>query len=158
MIPDAPFRANTTFTIYENWTDLYELRYNQDIGEPANFTALQFSDASIGGQGADGPGDRIVANAQRASGDSRCSVVEAEPQLRLCVYAEQSYLVRSFAVDGRKLTVVAHYFDNPDAALGNDAADRTVFNPDSIEGLVMSASFTALAPAEAAETHLEVVN
>jgi len=33
MLPDIPFRANANFTVYENCTDLHELRYNQNVGE-----------------------------------------------------------------------------------------------------------------------------
>lgn len=157
MLPPEPWLSQTTFTTYKGWTDQYEFRYNQKLGDPSNFRAIQFSEASVSAVGRESPSQQEVDRARHAAFDSTCPIVDEPSQLRLCVTELQSYLVRTFDVDSRSITLVANYFDNPAAANGDASANAAVYNPGSIEAQVMTSAFAAVPVAEAAAAKLEVI-
>jgi hypothetical protein len=163
LVPEAPFVDSYAFSLYPNWIDTYELLYNSELGQPEHVRAIQLNDGGSFGPNAFGEGfsedelsavDRARADASTASaGASPCSLATAEPEVHLCVYDDGSFLVRQLTTGTGDATVVAFYHDNPSAVTGGPA-DNTRYNPESIEGRFMTASFDAMPLDEASDSFL----
>lgn len=157
FLPAVNDPSKVAFTIYETWTNQYELRYNQSIGATDNFVGIQFGPRSRSEATGNSPTNAMVSQARDAWADRECPEVDTTTRLRLCVHADQSWLVREFAHDGERYAIVVPYFDNPFAAAGDERADNSRFNPESTEAVVMLGAFDAVPLDDAVTNHLEVI-
>lgn len=158
FLPAVKDPGKVAFTIYETWTNQYELRYNQSIGATDNFVGIQFGPRSRSEASGNSPTNAMVSQARDAWDDQECPEVDNATRLRFCVHEDQSWLVREFAHDGEGYALVVAYFDNPLAAAGDERADSTRFNPESTEARVMLGAFDAVPLDDAVTNHLEVIS
>jgi hypothetical protein len=142
LVPADPWRAAFDFTAPPGATDLYSFRWNFGVGATDSVAGWQVGPAAMyeAPRLTEAPGEKEVAEVLRAATDPDCAVVDAQSEIRLCSYPAEfelggvsANLVRSITAGGVTQTLVVTYV--------NRGADRSSYNPESLEARYLAASF-----------------
>jgi hypothetical protein len=139
LVPTGDWRGGFEFTAPPGSTDLYQFRWNFRAGATDIVAGWQVATTSSHGgtSMAEGPGQDLLDEVtQAARGGQECELVDAERQLRLCLYPAEfardgvnAYLVRP--IDDHVLVVDYLNLD----------ADRRTYNPTSLEARYLAGDF-----------------